>query len=73
MAAGDVTRLLAAMAQMQARLVDVGSHVRQHSDSRATASSQIAHGTLDLSVSRRLAAPRRLIAPLGGRSEAMWG
>ena len=48
-AAGDATSLLAAMAQMQARLVDVVSHVRQNSDSLATASSQIAQGNLDLS------------------------
>jgi methyl-accepting chemotaxis protein len=47
---GDGTSLLAAMAQMQARLADVVAHVRQNSESLAGASTEIAQGNLDLSV-----------------------
>jgi len=48
-AAGDGSSLLAAMAQMQARLVDLVAQVRHNSESLATASAEIAQGNSDLS------------------------
>ncbi|MBL0089898.1 MAG: Tar ligand binding domain-containing protein [Ideonella sp.] len=46
---GDATSLLAKLSEMQGSLAAVVTHVRQNSESVATASAQIAQGNLDLS------------------------
>ncbi|MDD2880013.1 MAG: methyl-accepting chemotaxis protein [Rhodoferax sp.] len=48
-ASGDNTSVVAAMARMQDNLLGVVSHVRQGSESVATASAEIAQGNQDLS------------------------